>query len=159
MGRSTERPGGAFKPFLWYLCAMLRTTPFALALLVAGCPSSPGIPDAPSLDAPTVDVPATLDVPAAPDAPDAPRLDAPASDAPAPGDAGMCAADANGIGTDCTMDADCPAGYVCQGFSGIIFTQSCQIRCDLTACPCPGATTCQTVGDKGGTWMQCVEDV
>lgn len=134
---------------------LLRASLFALSVLLAGCPSSPGIPDAPSLDAPTPDVPTTLDVPAAPDAP---VPDAPMSDAPT-GDAGMCAADANAIGTDCTMDADCPAGYVCQGFSGIIFTQSCQIRCDLTACPCPGATTCRMVGDKGGTWMQCVEDV
>jgi hypothetical protein len=50
-------------------------------------------------------------------------------------------------------DGDCPSGYVCQGFSGVVFAQSCQIRCET--CTCAGGSTCTRVSDKGASWMQC----
>lgn len=133
-----------------------------LSILAPGCPSGPGTVDAPSgLDTPAVDAPVG-DVPSV----DAPGADTPSTvdaplmaDTPAVIDGGACTNDTSAIGNDCTSDGDCPAGYVCQGFSGVIFTQSCQILCAPGACPCPSGTACTTVGDKGGTWMQCTSDV
>ena len=74
---------------------------------------------------------------------------------PAPGPDGCVppTSDTSAIGTSCTSAADCPSGYVCQPFIGIVLQQTCEIRCE-TAC-CPSGTTCQMVADKAGTWLQC----
>jgi hypothetical protein len=63
--------------------------------------------------------------------------------------------DGASIGLDCAGGGMCPPGYTCQGFSGIVFQESCQILCTQD-CECPMGTTCIQVVDKGGIpWMQC----
>lgn len=58
------------------------------------------------------------------------------------------------IGRDCA-DAPCPAGYTCQGFSGIVFQQTCEILC-TNDCNCPTGYTCQERSDKSmRPWMEC----
>ena len=54
------------------------------------------------------------------------------------------------------MTSQCAGGFTCQGVSGIIFTQSCQIRCDDPGFACPCATHCMQHSDKTGVpWHQC----
>ena len=63
--------------------------------------------------------------------------------------------DPSGIGGECINDVDCPAGYTCQGFAGIVFQLSCQILCTQD-CECPLGYTCVEIADKSGsTWHQC----
>jgi hypothetical protein len=63
--------------------------------------------------------------------------------------------DASAIGQACGDDGDCPEGYTCQGFSGIVFQQSCQILCAET-CECPNGYACTFTVDKSGIpWYQC----
>lgn len=63
--------------------------------------------------------------------------------------------DPSGIGGECTNDVDCPAGYTCQPFAGIVFQLSCQILC-TQECECPAGYTCDEIADKSGsTWHQC----
>lgn len=62
--------------------------------------------------------------------------------------------DGSGRGADCTRDDQCLPGYVCQGFSGIVFTQSCQIPCEED-CDCPDGLSCEPFTDKAGTWTSC----
>ena len=84
----------------------------------------------------------------------------PGADAgPAGSDAGACGPstnDTSAVGDLCGDDLPCPTGYTCQGFSGIVFAQSCQIRCDgARDCECPSGMRCARVGDKAGEWNQC----
>lgn len=63
--------------------------------------------------------------------------------------------DPSGIGGECINDVDCPAGYTCQPFAGIVFQLSCQILCTQD-CECPAGYTCAEIADKSGsTWHQC----
>lgn len=63
--------------------------------------------------------------------------------------------DPSGIGGECINDVDCPAGYTCQPFAGIVFQLSCQILCTQD-CECPAGYTCDEIADKSGsTWHQC----
>ena len=74
------------------------------------------------------------------------------------GDGTCPPANGSAINDNCTSDLDCPACYTCQGFSGIVFSQTCQILCDLEdAGSCPPGTNCQTIMDKSMVpWNQCV---
>ncbi len=66
--------------------------------------------------------------------------------------------DPSAIGDDCEIGADqCPAGYTCQGMSGIVFDSLCEIICEED-CDCPDAHSCQMMQDKVGMWMQCNPD-
>lgn len=59
------------------------------------------------------------------------------------------------IGGECINDVDCPDGYTCQPFAGIVFQLSCQILC-MEDCECPLGYTCLEIADKSGaTWHQC----
>jgi hypothetical protein len=62
--------------------------------------------------------------------------------------------DASGIGVDCMNDGECPEGYTCQAFEGIVLQQLCQILCTQD-CECPAGLTCIEVSDKSGSWHQC----
>lgn len=63
--------------------------------------------------------------------------------------------DPSGIGGECINDVDCPVGYTCQPFAGIVFQLSCQILCTQD-CECPAGYTCLEIADKSGsTWHQC----
>ncbi len=63
--------------------------------------------------------------------------------------------DASAIGLECEIDADCPAGYTCQPFAGIVLSTQCEILCEQT-CECPAGLSCTEITDKGGaTWHQC----
>lgn len=63
--------------------------------------------------------------------------------------------DASGIGSECAVDGDCPAGYTCQPFAGIVLEMSCQVLCEQT-CECPAGLSCIAVADKSGaSWNQC----
>jgi hypothetical protein len=63
--------------------------------------------------------------------------------------------DASAIATDCQVDADCPDGYTCQPFVGVVLQQQCQILCEAT-CECPMGLTCNETVDQGGVpWFQC----
>ena len=63
--------------------------------------------------------------------------------------------DPTAIGDPCTGNGDCPAGYTCQPFSGIVPQESCQILCEQS-CECPQGFQCVQVTDKSGIpWMQC----
>ena len=56
---------------------------------------------------------------------------------------------------NCNRDVDCPTGYTCQPFAGIVFQLSCQILCTQD-CECPAGYTCDEIADKSGsTWHQC----
>jgi hypothetical protein len=61
--------------------------------------------------------------------------------------------DPSAIGDDCA-DAACPAGYTCQGMSGVIFQQACVILCEED-CECPADYTCEMFSDKSTTWKAC----
>lgn len=63
--------------------------------------------------------------------------------------------DASAIGTTCQIDDECPPGYTCQDFEGVVLEQSCQIRCEAD-CECPTGLSCVEVTDKAHAWMQCV---
>ena len=79
------------------------------------------------------------------------------------GPAGTCAASCIGTGSACTdssqccsltcaggeciNDVDCPAGYTCQPFAGIVFQLSCQILCTQD-CECPAGYTCYVHADS-----------
>jgi hypothetical protein len=63
--------------------------------------------------------------------------------------------DASGINLECNVDGDCPAGYTCQPFQGIVFQTTCQVLCEQT-CECPAGLTCNETADKSGAvWHQC----
>lgn len=89
---------------------------------------------------------------------DAASTDDAGTDAASTDDAGSCPApidDLSGIGATCSNDGDCPTGYSCRAFSGIVLTHSCQILCDPSGCPCPDTTSCTAHSDKGTSWSQC----
>lgn len=62
--------------------------------------------------------------------------------------------DTSAIGNTCSDNTDCPTGYTCRSFSGIVLQQRCEIICQQS-CQCPNNYACQTASDKGGSWMQC----
>lgn len=63
--------------------------------------------------------------------------------------------DASAINQDCVADGDCPDGYTCQEFNGILLQQTCQILCEET-CECPDGLSCVEVEDKLMIpWHQC----
>lgn len=68
---------------------------------------------------------------------------------------GGCITLEGALNQSCTGAGDCPAGFVCQSFSGVVLTQSCEIRCDDPAFTCPCGTVCQDHSDKVGSWRQC----
>jgi hypothetical protein len=151
----------------------MRSALFFTSLLffVAGCPSSPGpapVDGGGGSDAPSgLDAPSTTDGGDVADAPstgtDAPSAtDAPSTGTDAPvvsSDGGTCEQEAGNIaaiGTPCNSGGvTCPSGYVCQPFSGVVLTESCQIRCDGDPCSCPLGTSCNEHSDKGSSWFQC----
>jgi hypothetical protein len=72
-------------------------------------------------------------------------------------DAGMCMprpTDLSALGADCASTA-CPTGFTCQGYSGVVFQESCAILCEVGGCPCPSGTRCDPVSDKGASWHEC----
>lgn len=62
--------------------------------------------------------------------------------------------DANAIGANCAGDTECPPGYTCQPYSGIVVQYTCQILCEKN-CDCPRGHACSEIMDKGDTWSQC----
>ncbi|HEV8325213.1 MAG TPA: hypothetical protein VG389_26590 [Myxococcota bacterium] len=125
--------------------------------------AAPGTDAAPGSDA----TPPTSDATTPSSDATSPSSDAttPPSDASASGsDAASTSADAGGctrppidpssIDAMCLSDTDCPVGYVCQPFSGIILTQSCEVLC-ATDCDCPAGYSCMPRADKSGSWMEC----
>ena len=63
--------------------------------------------------------------------------------------------DTSAIGVACGNGQGCPAGYTCQGYSGVVFQEACAILC-AEDCDCPAATSCEMQSDKTGTWMECM---
>jgi hypothetical protein len=64
--------------------------------------------------------------------------------------------DDSAIGVDCESDGDCPDGYTCQPFSGIVLQMQCQILCEED-CECPDGYSCMQIVDKTMMpWNQCV---
>lgn len=66
------------------------------------------------------------------------------------------AQDASATGKACTVSGDCPDGYTCWTFNGLVSQTLCAILCETT-CECPAGTTCKLQSDKGGSWYQCLE--
>ena len=143
---------------------LLFASSLALALGLAGCgdgtadpPVDSGIDARLPIDAQPgddasdpVDAPPSADARASEDAPSAPNT-RPTGD----GGCTPITNDSSAVGDPCGSDGvTCPAGYTCQGFSGVVFAQSCQILCTRD-CECPADHACQEVGDKAGTWLQC----
>ena len=63
--------------------------------------------------------------------------------------------DPSAIGMECDIKGDdCPEGYTCQGFSGVVFQSACQVICEED-CDCPEGHSCEMVQDKATSWMQC----
>lgn len=59
------------------------------------------------------------------------------------------------IGMECQIDANCPMGYTCQPFSGVVLQMTCQILCE-DDCECPMGLTCNETVDKTQMpWFQC----
>ncbi len=111
--------------------------------------------DAPATDVPRTDVP-TSDVPSM----DVPAVDAPPVDAPQPSDA--CtrpAIERLPMRVDCGPrgGTECPTGYSCLPFSGVVLQQFCGIPC-RSDCECPSGERCGSYSDKAGTHPLCVAD-
>ena len=121
-------------------------------------------PDAPTDTGTLTDVPSVMDGGAASDtgmeADAGMGSDGGVADAGLDGgtnDAGMCAprpTDLSPLGVDCASAA-CPTGFTCQGYSGVVFQESCAILCEVGGCPCPSGTRCDPVSDKGASWHEC----
>ena len=132
--------------------------------------------DVPRTDVPTADVPAT-DVPTT-DVPttDVPSMDVPSTDVPT---ADVPSTDAPRVDVQQTSDActrpaierlpmrvdcgprgggaECPTGYSCLSFSGVVLQQFCGIPC-RSDCECPSGEHCGSYADKAGTHPLCVAD-
>jgi hypothetical protein len=126
----------------------MRTLVFASLFLLGAC-SSPSTPvDASSGSDAFVSADAGIDGSSALDT--GPAVDTGACHMPT---------DLSGIDANCGPMTECPAGYVCQQFSGAILSMSCQISCDPAGCPCPAGTSCGMHSDKTGVpWFQCDPD-
>jgi hypothetical protein len=76
-------------------------------------------------------------------------------DASSPDACSALSTDASAFDKTCVNTIDCPGGYTCQPFNGIVLSYSCQVLCQRD-CECPAGRTCQAVSDESGaSWKQC----
>jgi hypothetical protein len=77
------------------------------------------------------------------------------ADTDADSDCDPLAADSSAVDQPCgDSGGDCPDGYTCQPFNGIVLQMKCEILC-TEDCECPDGGTCEEFADKAGAWTQC----